>query len=91
VILGHVGGGLVGLVLWAAFMLSAWVVLAWIALGLLAPVAGAGMAVLLLGLPGPGRPGLIARRPRIPVLTIVAHGLFAATALLLVLLATIGA
>jgi hypothetical protein len=91
VILGHVGGGLVGLVLWAAFMLSAWVGLAWIALGLLAPVAGAGMAVLLLGLPGPGRPGLIARRPRIPVLTIVVHGLFAATALLLVLLATIGA
>jgi hypothetical protein len=30
-------------------------------------------------------------RPRIPVLTIAAHGLFAATTLLLVLLAAIGA
>jgi hypothetical protein len=91
VILGHVSGGLLGLVLWAAFMLSGWAVLAWIALGLLAPVAGAGMAVLVLGLPSPGRPGLSARRPRIPVLAISAHGLFAATALLLVLMATIGA
>ena len=91
VILGHVGGGLLGLVLWAAFMLGGWAVLAWIALGLLAPVAGAGMAVLVLGLPSPGRPLRTARRPRMPVLAIFAHGLFAATALLLVLMAAIGA
>ena len=91
VILGHVGGGLLGLVLWGAFLLGGWPVLAWIALGLLAPVAGAGMAVLVLGLPSPGRPGITARRPRIPVLAIFAHGLFAATALLLVLMAAIGA
>jgi hypothetical protein len=91
VILGHVSGGLFGLVLWAAFMLGGWAVLAWIALGLLAPVAGAGLAVLVLGLPSPGRPGRTARRSRIPVLAIFAHGLFAATALLLVLMATIGA
>jgi hypothetical protein len=90
-ILGHVSGGLLGLVLWVAFMLGGWAVLAWIALGLLAPVAGAGMAVLVLGLPGPGRPGHTARRTGIPVLAIFAHGLFAATALLLVLMATIGA
>jgi hypothetical protein len=90
-ILGHVSGGLLGLVLWAAFMLGGWAVLAWIALGLLVPVAGVGMAVLVLGLPSPGRPGLAARRPRIPVLAIFAHGLFAVTALLLVLMATIGA
>jgi hypothetical protein len=90
VILGHVGGGLLGLVLWAVFMLGGWAVLAWIALGLLAPVAGAGMAVLVLGLPSPGRTGLTARRHRIPVLVIFAHGLFAATALLLVLMAAIG-
>ena len=56
VILGHVSGGLLGLVLWAAFMLSGWAVLAWIALGLLAPVAGVGMAVLVLGLPARGAP-----------------------------------
>ena len=91
VILGHVSGGLLGLVLWAAFMLGGWAVLAWIALGLLAPVAGVGMAVLVLGLPSPRRPGLTARRPGIPVLAVFAHGLFAATALLLVLMATIGA
>jgi hypothetical protein len=90
-ILGHVSGGLLGLVLWAAFMLSGWAVLAWLALGLLVPVAGVGMAVLVLGLPSPGRPGLAARRPRIPVFVIFAHGLFAVTALLLVLMATIGA
>jgi hypothetical protein len=89
-ILGHAGGGLLGLLLWAAFLLSGWAALAWIALGLLLPVAGAGMAVLVVGLPGPGRPGPTVRRPRIPVFTIFAHGLFAATALLLVLMATIG-
>jgi manganese efflux pump family protein len=95
VILGHVGGGALGLVLWACFMLSGWVALAWIALALLAPVSGLGMGVLLLGLPSPVRPPLGARSPcrraRIPVLAIVAHGLFAVTVLLLVLLTTIGA
>ena len=84
--------------------------LAWIALAILAPVAGLGMSVLLLGLPGPVRPlsgtsgrrdtgrrrtGRGARAPgrrtRIPVLAIVGHGMFAVTALLLVLMATIGA
>lgn len=95
VILAHASAGALGLGLWAAFMLSGWVVLAWIALGMLAPVAGLGMGVLLLGLPRPVRPPLGARRPgrlaRIPALAIVAHGLFAVTALLLVLMATVGA
>jgi hypothetical protein len=100
VILGHVGAGLLGLVLWAAFMLSGWAALAWISLVLLAPVVGAGMVVLALGLPGPvradrrlpsvGRAGA-GRRGRTPVLVIAAHGLFAVVALLLVLLAAIGA
>ncbi|HVT70644.1 MAG TPA: hypothetical protein VHF26_23055, partial [Trebonia sp.] len=94
------GAGLLGLVLWAAFMLTGWAALAWVSLVLLAPVAGAGMAVLALGLPGPGRAvrrspdagraGAV-RRGRTPVLVIAAHGLFAAVALLLVLLAAIGA
>jgi hypothetical protein len=54
--------------------------------------------VLLLGLPGPARAPLGGRggrgpgpRARIPVLVIAAHGIFAVTALLLVLMATIGA
>ena len=107
VILGHVGAGALGLVLWVSFMLSGAVALAWTALAILAPVAGLGMSVLLLGLPGPVRPlsgtraGAVGaraagardpgRRTRIPVLAIVGHGMFAVTALLLVLMATIGA
>jgi hypothetical protein len=98
VILGHVGGGALGLALWAAFMLSGRVAVAWTALALLAPVAGLGMGVLLLGLPAPARAAVGARggrgpgpRARIPVLVIAAHGVFAVTALLLVLMATIGA
>ena len=120
VILGHVGAGALGLVLWVSFMLSGAVALAWTALAILAPVSGLGMTVLLLGLPGPVRPlietkaaetravGVRAvggrasggraagarvpgRRTRIPVLAIVGHGMFAVTALLLVLMATIGA
>ena len=95
VILGHVGAGTLGLVLWACFMLSGWAALAWVSLGILALVAGLGMSVLLLGLPSPVRPPVGARSPgrraRIPVLAIIAHGLFALTALLLVLVATIGA
>jgi hypothetical protein len=95
VILGHVGAGALGLVLWALFMLGGWVALAWIALGMLAPVVGLGIGVLLLGLPSPARPPVGARspgrRPPMPALAIVAHGLFAVTALLLVLTATIGA
>jgi hypothetical protein len=100
VILGHVGAGALGLVLWASFMLSGLVALAWTALAILAPVAGLGMSVLLLGLPGPARPHIGTRgtgtrgtrtRAQIPVLAVVGHGVFAATALLLVLMATIGA
>jgi cobalamin synthase len=100
VILGHVGAGALGLVLWVSFMLSGWVPLAWTALAVLAPVAGLGMGVLLLGLPAPARPrtetGAVGaratgRRTRIPVLAVAAHGVLAVTALLLVLMATIGA
>jgi hypothetical protein len=95
VILGHAGAGALGLTLWACFTLSGWAPLAWIALGILAPVSGLGMGVLLLGLPGPVRPDIGARSPgrrvRVPVLVIVAHGLFAVTTLLLVLMAAIGA
>ena len=90
VILGHVGSAALGLALWACFMLSGWVALAWTALAILAPVSGLGMSVLLLGLPGPLRTRA-GGRGRIPALAIAAHGVFAVTALLLVLMATIGA
>jgi manganese efflux pump family protein len=61
VILGHVGAAGLGLVLWISFMLSGSAALAWTALAILAPVAGLGMGVLLLGLPGPVRPPAGAR------------------------------
>jgi len=87
VIVGHVGLGLLGLVLWGLFMITGLVALAWACVGLLAPVAGLGMCLLVLGLPFP-RPRTGGRQP---VLTIAAHGLFAMVALLMVALAAIGA
>jgi hypothetical protein len=61
VIAGHVGFALLGLLLWAGFMITGWAALAWTATGLLAPVAGAGMGILVLGLPRAGRPPAAAR------------------------------
>jgi len=53
VLLGHPALGLLGLVLWTVFVATGWVALAWVATGLLGPVAGLGMAVLVIGLPSP--------------------------------------
>ena len=64
VIAGHVGFALLGLLLWAAFMITGWTALAWTATGLLGPVAGAGMGILVLGLPRAGRPSAAA--PAVP-------------------------
>jgi hypothetical protein len=120
VLLGHPALGLLGLVLWTVFVATGWVALAWVATGLLAPVAGLGMAVLVIGLPSPrpaagelataragpvpagtaGTTVLVAppvaaaparSRGRQPVLAIALHGLFAATLLLLVITAAVGA
>ena len=121
VTLGHVGLGLLGLVLWGLFMITGLAALAWVSVGVLALVAGLGMGVLVLGLPNPrssrpagaravpGRPVLRGRGTpaataperavpparrvagRQPVGVIVAHGLFAIAALLMVALAAIGA
>ena len=92
VTLAHVGGGTLGLVLWAVFTATRWPAFAWIALGLLAPVAGLGLSVLLLGLPRPARAPLGSRRAGgFPALAVAVHGLFVALVLLLVLLATVAA
>jgi hypothetical protein len=53
VTVGHVSLGLLGLLLWAIFMITGSAPLAWVCVCLLAPVAGLGMTVLLLGLPSP--------------------------------------
>ena len=56
VTLGHPGLGLLGLVIWAVFVATGWVPLAWVAVGLLAALAGLGMAILVIGLPSPRSP-----------------------------------
>jgi hypothetical protein len=46
-------------VIWIIYLVVGWAALAWTAVGLLLPVAGLGMAVLSIGLPGlPRLPGL---------------------------------
>jgi manganese efflux pump family protein len=65
VVLGHAGLGLLGLVLWTVFTATGWVAVAWGAAGILAPVAGLGMSVLVIGLPSP-RPGAGGAAPAPP-------------------------
>ena len=95
VIVGHGGLGLLGLTVWALFMSTGWAALAWISVGLLAPVAGLGMTVLLTGLPRPRSAAASSLSPtrsgRPPAALIAGHGLFVLVTLLLVLLAAIGA
>jgi hypothetical protein len=95
VTLSHVGGGALGLLLWVVFMATGWVALAWIALGLLAPVAGLGMSVLLFGLPRPARAPLgprgRGRAAGFPAAAAAVHGLFVVVVLTLVLTATVAA
>jgi hypothetical protein len=95
VIVGHGGGALLGLTIWTLFISTGWAALAWISVGLLAPVAGLGMTVLLSGLPRPRSAAASSLSPtrsgRQPAAIIAAHGLFVLATLLLVLLAAIGA
>jgi hypothetical protein len=97
VIIAHVGLGLLGLLLWGLFMITGQAALAWACVGLLVPVAGLGLCLLVLGLPSPRPLGpqlsgqLMRTGGRQPVLTIAAHGLFAMVALLMAVLAVIGA
>jgi hypothetical protein len=88
----HIGGAVLGLLVWISFMATGWAVLAWVSLGILAPVAGLGMSVLLLGLPRPARAPLGGRRAGgFPAFAVAAHGLCVVAVLLLVLTATIAA
>ncbi len=101
VLLGHFALASTGLVVWVIYLIADWRPLAWTAVGLLLPVAGLGLAMATLGLPGrpsgaadlPARTGTAARPARgwVRVLLVAGHGLFAVTTLLLVLLAAIGA
>jgi hypothetical protein len=93
---GHFGLALSGLVIWVAYLVSGWAALAWVAVAVLLPVAGLGMATLVIGLPGhraampQGHGGEVSVRARLSPLVVAAHGALAVTTMILVLLAALG-
>jgi manganese efflux pump family protein len=87
VIVGHFGLAATGLAVWTAFAITGQAGLAWAGVGLLVPVAGLGMALLVLT----SAAAPPARRRRMPVLAVVGHGVLASGTVLLVLLAALGA
>ena len=89
-VLGHVGLAVAGLGIWVAFVITAAPVLAWLGVGLIVLIAGLGMGALSAALPEPSR-GQVPVRARLPVTVIAVHGMLATAAILLVLLAAIGA
>jgi hypothetical protein len=91
VLVSHFALAVGGLAVWTGYLLSGWAPLAWAALGILLPVAGLGMATLILTVPDPGTgPGPL-RGGKAPVLVIAGHGALATLTLLLALLAAIAA
>ena len=92
VLLGHASVAIAGLGIWTAFLATNVPELAWLAVGAILVVAGLGMATLVTGLPDPrAAGGTAAGRPTVQVLVIVGHGILATAAILLVLLAAVGA
>src|ERR1019366_437491 len=89
-VLGHVGLAVAGLGIWVAFVITAAPVLAWLGVALIVLIAGLGMGALSAALPEPSR-GQVPVRTRLPVTVIAVHGMLATAAILLVLLAAIGA
>jgi hypothetical protein len=55
VVLGHFGLAVTGLILWVIYLIAGWAPLAWAAVLVLLPVAGLGLALVVVGLPGLGR------------------------------------
>jgi hypothetical protein len=55
VVLGHFGFAVTGLLLWVIYLIAGWAPLAWASVLVLLPVAGLGMALVAVGLPGLGR------------------------------------
>jgi hypothetical protein len=88
-----------GLVTWIVYLVTGVIGVAWAGFAVLLPVAGLGMAVFLTlperpqpaGAPPANTAGASpARARRPPVLTVAAHGAFAAATILFALLAAIG-
>lgn len=98
-ILGHFALAAIGLVVWVVYVASDVDALAWVALGILAVVALVGFAMLAtwMGRRRGGTPvavGAAAAEPaeqRFPVALVGAHGVLAASTLVLVLLTAAGA
>src|SRR6202011_5974534 len=51
-LLGHFALATTGLMAWVIYLIAGWAPLAWTAAGLLLPIAGLGLAIATLGLPG---------------------------------------
>ena len=86
-VFSHVGLAVIGLVVWIVYLAVDKTALAWIAFVLLLPVAGLGFTMLARWIPA-RRTGTA--ESRFPVPVVAGHGLFAATTLVLVLLAALG-
>jgi hypothetical protein len=84
----HFALAALGLVLWIVYLVVEGTALAWVAFALLLPVALLGFAMFARWLPA-RRSG--AAESHFPVPIVAGHGLFAATTLVLVLLAALGA
>jgi len=94
VIVGHFTLAVAGLGIWIAFVVTGATAVAWAAVAVILVIAGLGMATLAGGLPGAGSGepagpsrGMVGK----PVALIAVHGALAATTILLVVLAAIGA
>jgi hypothetical protein len=86
-VFSHFALAAIGLVLWIVYLVVDKTVLAWVAFVLLLPVALLGFTMLARWIPA-RRQGTA--ESRFPVPVVVAHGVFAATTLVLVLLAALG-
>ena len=86
-VFGHFALAAIGLVLWIVYVVVDNSSLAWVAFGLLLPVAALGFTMLARWIPA-RRTGVA--ESRFPVPVVAGHGLFAATTLVLALLAALG-
>jgi hypothetical protein len=86
-VFGHFALAVVGLVLWIVYLVVDSTALAWVAFVVLLPVAILGFTMLARWISAP-RTGTAESRFPLPV--VIGHGLFAATTLVLVLLAALG-
>jgi hypothetical protein len=86
-VFGHFALAVIGLVVWIVYLVAGGDVLAWVAFVLLLPVAALGFTMFARWIAA--RHGETAES-RFPVPVVLGHGLFAATTLVLVLLAALG-